>query len=187
MLQTITPDESLKKICTEAGIPFFSATEAFLLQCENQPLYYTYDRHFTPQGHEFFAHQLQLLFQKQFLDNKDNWSLFGQHLSLPVKISWTLLVVFFLFPLPVWNHLQFFHSRRTMNIRPSTGLVFFWQGVEKTYNTFGSVSNISQNMSNTIGSISRRYWRIYFLNSHLWHPSRLPCRNGTYSFCRIQC
>ena len=72
MLQTITPDESLKKICTEAGIPFFSATEAFLLQCENQPLYYTYDGHFTPQGHEFFAHQLQLLFQKQFLDNKDN-------------------------------------------------------------------------------------------------------------------
>ena len=65
MLLTTKPDESLKKICDESGIAFLSVTEAFRRQSRIEPLYYTYDGHFTPQGHELFVRELLPLLQKQ--------------------------------------------------------------------------------------------------------------------------
>lgn len=67
MLLTTKPDESLKKICDESGIAFLSVTEAFRRQSRDESLYYTYDGHFTPQGHELFVREILPLLQKLLL------------------------------------------------------------------------------------------------------------------------
>lgn len=65
MLHTTRPDESLKKICAETGIPFLSVTESFRRQCKEEFLYYKYDGHFNARGHEFFVSQLLPLIQQR--------------------------------------------------------------------------------------------------------------------------
>ncbi|MCL7488075.1 MAG: GDSL-type esterase/lipase family protein [Desulfobulbaceae bacterium] len=64
MLHTTIPDEELKKICAAVGIPFLSVTERFRRQSVNKPLYYKYDGHFNPRGHQVFVEELLPLLQK---------------------------------------------------------------------------------------------------------------------------
>ncbi|HER63490.1 MAG TPA: hypothetical protein ENO11_05900 [Desulfobacteraceae bacterium] len=64
MLHTTVPDEELKKICAAVDIPFLSVTERFRRQSVNKPLYYKYDGHFNPRGHQVFVEELLPLLQK---------------------------------------------------------------------------------------------------------------------------
>jgi len=70
MLHTTTPDDSLQEICARAGIPFFSITAQFRKSTAT-PLYYRYDGHFTPAGHELFTNLLRPWLEKYFFSKND--------------------------------------------------------------------------------------------------------------------
>ena len=50
-----TPDSLVALTTRQLAIPFYSATAAMQNYCSTQPLYYTYDSHFTPLGNKLFA------------------------------------------------------------------------------------------------------------------------------------
>ncbi len=72
MLHSTVPDEELKKICAAVDIPFISVTGMFRRHAREEPLYYQYDGHFTPRGHEAFVEDLLPLLKTHILNQENN-------------------------------------------------------------------------------------------------------------------
>jgi hypothetical protein len=52
------PDEAIAEACRLANVPFHCVTSAFRQAAGDKPVYFPYDGHWTPRGHELFARAL---------------------------------------------------------------------------------------------------------------------------------
>jgi hypothetical protein len=59
MLSSNWPDESIRRAAAEAGVPFFSFTEAF--RAMDGSLFFKFDGHFNSSGYRAYAEQLTLV------------------------------------------------------------------------------------------------------------------------------
>jgi lysophospholipase L1-like esterase len=55
VLHSDAPDEAIRLACHQAGVRFLSVTQGFRSEAGKRNLYFEYDGHFNPDGHDLFA------------------------------------------------------------------------------------------------------------------------------------